>query len=139
VLTANWASKIKNSSLSVFEKNLDNTVGQLLAGGKTVYVLSDVPQFAFDPQKCKYQRPLSGGVKCEMPRQEAQQQLNTYWDVVTRVQNKHPSLRMIDLTNLFCTSETCQMANQGMLYYRDNNHLNIPGSQYVGFKIFANL
>ncbi len=139
VLTANWRPKIKNGTLSQFEQDLDHTVGRLLAAGKKVYVLSDVPQFAFDPQKCKYQRPLSGEVTCEMPRQEVQQQLNTYWGAVTRVQKKHPSLRVMDLTDLFCTSEACQMAREGVLHYRDNNHLNIPGSQYLGFKIFENL
>lgn len=139
VLMANWAPKVKKGALSQFEQDLDHTVGRLLAAGKKVYVLSDVPQFAFDPQKCKYQRPLSGEVKCEMSRQEAQQQLDTYWGAVMQVQKKHPSLRVMNLTDLFCTSETCEMAKQGVLHYRDNNHLNISGSQYLGFRIFENL
>jgi SGNH domain (fused to AT3 domains) len=139
VLAANWAPKIKKDSLHLFEKDLGDTVSKLLTAGKKVYVLSDVPQFAFDPQKCKYQRPLSGGVKCEMPRQEAELQLNKYWDVVKQTQKKYPSLQVIELTNLFCTSEICQMANQGVLLYRDNNHLNIRGSRYVGLDISNSL
>jgi len=139
VLMANWAPKVKKGALSQFEQDLDHTVGRLLAAGKKVYVLSDVPQFAFDPQKCKYQRPLSGEVKCEMSRQEAQQQLDTYWGAVMQVPKKHSSLRVMNLTDWFCTSETCEMAKQGVLHYRDNNHLNIPGSQYLGLRIFENL
>jgi hypothetical protein len=139
VLAANWAPKVKKGALSQFEQDLDHTVARLLVAGKKVYVLSDVPQFAFDPQRCKYQRPLSGEVKCEISRQEAQQQLDTYWGAVMQVQKKHPSLRVMNLTDLFCTLETCEMAKQGVLHYRDNNHLNITGSQYLGSRIFENL
>jgi hypothetical protein len=108
----------------------------LVQAGKDVYLLSDIPQFQFDPQKCKYLRPLSDGVKCEMPRTIAQQQLTVYWAAIQEVQQNNPAMHVINLTDSICNSDVCKMASQGLLYYRDNNHLNVAGSQYVGRQIW---
>jgi hypothetical protein len=36
---------------------------------------------------------------------------------------------------MMCHDALCSMTHKGQLLYRDNNHLNIPGSQYVGAEI----
>ncbi|NBS95101.1 MAG: acyltransferase [Betaproteobacteria bacterium] len=135
VLTANWAPKVRPVSPEKFATDLNATVRTLLQAGKDVYLLSDIPQFQFDPQKCKYLRPLSDGVKCEMPRTIAQQQLAVYWSVIQDVQQKNPAMHSMDLTDFLCNPDVCNMASQGLLYYRDNNHLNMAGSRYVGRQI----
>ena len=135
VLTANWTPKVRPLSPGKFATDLNATVGRLVQAGKDVYLLSDIPQFPFDPQKCKYLRPLSDGVKCEMPRTIAQQQLAVYWAAIQEVQQNNPAMHIIDLTNSLCNSDICTMASQGLLYYRDNNHLNVAGSRYVGRQI----
>ncbi len=47
----------------------------------------------------------------------------------------HPEVGWIDLSSFMCNEMTCSMAPHGQLLYRDNNHLNILGSQYVGAQI----
>ena len=40
----------------------------------------------------------------------------------------------IDTYNLFCKNKLCSMAKNNELLYRDDNHLNINGSIYLGKK-----
>jgi hypothetical protein len=70
-----------------------------------------------------------------MPRTIAQQQLAVYWAAIKEVQQKTPAMHIIDLTDSLCNSDVCKMASHGLLYYRDNNHLNVAGSQTVGRQI----
>lgn len=139
VLVANWAPKLKGHEKAVFEVNLENTITSLLKANKSVYLLSDIPQYGFDPQRCKYLRPFSNGVKCEMPRTTAQAQWAEYGAAMVALQKKYPSVRILDLNLAFCTADVCSMAQEKQLYYRDNNHLNILGSKYLGLHIVDNL
>jgi lysophospholipase L1-like esterase len=138
-LVANWAPKLKGYDKEVFAINLEKTINSLLNANKQVYLLSDIPQFEFDPQRCKYLRPLSKDVKCEMPSTMAQAQWAEYGVAMVALQKKFPSIQILDLNLAFCTADVCSMAQEKQLYYRDNNHLNIDGSQYLGLHIVDNL
>lgn len=139
VLTANWAPKLKGYDKTTFVVNLEKTIDALLAANKQVYLLSDIPQFGFDSQRCKYQRPFSGDVKCDMSRDVVQRQWKEYAAAWDAIQEKYPSVRVLDLSAAFCTLEVCSMVREKQLLYRDNNHLNILGSQYLGLNIVSNL
>ena len=41
----------------------------------------------------------------------------------------------MQLRDTLCNDKECTMVKNGVLMYRDSNHLNIPGSQYVGSQI----
>ena len=45
---------------------------------------------------------------------------------------------MIHTAKYFCQNGFCSMAKNGKLFYRDNHHLNINGSKYLGRKIVEN-
>ncbi len=137
-LVANWAPKLKEYDKGAFVVNLEKTVAALLAANKQVYLLTDIPQFGFDPQRCKYQRPLSGDVKCDMPYEQVQAQWGEYGAAMVSVQQNYPAVRVLYLNRPFCTSEICSMARDKLLFYRDNNHLNVVGSQYLGLNIAEN-
>ncbi len=126
---------LKEYDKGAFAANLEKTVAALLAANKQVYLLTDIPQFGFDPQRCKYQRPLSGDVKCDMPYEQVQAQWGEYGAAMVSVQQNYPAVRLLDLNRPFCTAEICSMARDKLLFYRDNNHLNVVGSQYLGLDI----
>ena len=44
---------------------------------------------------------------------------------------------MINTVPLFCNEKNCTMEKDGKLLYRDDQHLNIEGSRYIG-KFIAN-
>lgn len=138
VLAANWTPKLKEYDKKLFAVNLENTVEALLSANKQVYLLSDIPQFGFDPQRCKYRRPLSADVKCDMPQNVAREQWEQYGNVMIAVQKKYPLVQILDLNHSFCTEGGCSMAREKQLLYRDNNHLNVLGSQYLGLSIAHN-
>ena len=106
-------------------------------GLRAFAVTNDVPQFEFDPQRCKFQRPLTQSTKCDVPIKTYQDQLRKYSDALLEVRQLNPDVAWIDLSTLMCDESTCSMARNGQVLYRDTNHLNIPGSQYVGAKIVA--
>jgi hypothetical protein len=117
--------------------DLDTTVKSLQAAGKQVYVMPDLPQFDFDPQRCKFQRPLTQSTRCDEPvaRYIAQQQ--AYMPALQAVVRMNPRAQLIDVSSWMCGPDVCSMAREGQVLYRDNNHLNILGSQYVGAQIVS--
>ena len=130
---ATWMNELRNGEDLTAE--LGHVVEALEVSGKKVYLSDDIAQFEFDPQRCKFQRPLSQSTKCDEPISRYQSQREKYMSELDRVTKAHPSVGWIDLSGLLCTSILCSMARNGQVLYRDNNHLNIPGSQYIGQKI----
>jgi hypothetical protein len=100
-----------------------------------VYVIGDVPQFEFSPQRCKLHRPLTENLRCEESVDIYQQSRWTYEPALQGATSKNPNSYYVDVGPWLCTNTECSMAKDGFLLYRDNNHLNINGSRYVGLKI----
>jgi peptidoglycan/LPS O-acetylase OafA/YrhL len=136
VISTMWASHkdelIQGKTLS---GELGLVVQALQASGKKVYLTDDLPQFEFDPQRCQFKRPLTQSTKCEAPMSAYQAQRKQYMSELNEVLARHADVGWIDLSSLMCKEATCSMAPNGQLLYRDNNHLNILGSKYVGAQI----
>jgi hypothetical protein len=138
LITANWEGKLKESGTSAkLVTDLDATLKALLVAGKQVVVLPDLPQFNFDPQRCKFQRPLTQSTRCDEPKTNYLARLQTYGPALQEVKRLNPSIALLDVSDVMCGPSVCSMARNGQVLYRDNNHLNIPGSQYVGAQIVA--
>jgi peptidoglycan/LPS O-acetylase OafA/YrhL len=138
VISAMWASRMheidRNQTLA---SELDRTVKTFQAAGKKVYLSDDLPQFAFDPQRCKFLRPLTLTTKCDEPRENLDSQRAKYLADLQELVRLNPGVEWIEISSLMCSGATCSMASDGQLFYRDNNHLNIPGSQFVGAQIVS--
>ncbi|MBU3648300.1 MAG: hypothetical protein FGM56_09525 [Limnohabitans sp.] len=136
VITAMWASRMneidKGSTLAA---ELSETIQALQAAGKKVYLSDDIPKFVFDPQRCKFKRPLTQSTKCDEPKENLESQRAKYIGDLQEVLRLNPNVEWVEMSSLICTDRACNMAREGQLLYRDNNHLNIPGSQYVGAQI----
>jgi hypothetical protein len=138
VVSAMWAGRVKEVSKdTTFDAELGRAVKALQDSGKKVYLSNDLPQFEFDPQRCKFERPLTQSTKCDVPKKAYEDQLDKYTEGLMAVRQSNTELEWIDLSALMCNQTSCSMARNGQVLYRDNNHLNIPGSQYVGAQIVA--
>ena len=42
---------------------------------------------------------------------------------------EHPNVELVDVTGAICDVNTCSMLSEDRLLYRDNDHLNLIGSQ----------
>ncbi len=115
---------------------LSHTIGTLQAAGKTVYLVSDVPDFSFAPRRCKYEKLLfSRGVRCGETSARSQQgnaRFLALLDVLIRV---HPDMRVTRAEQYFCAAGECSMVVDGQLMYRDAHHLNLIGTRFLGEQI----
>jgi len=131
-----WPTQSKDASTyKAMVEELDAAIKALLAVGKKVVLLGDVPQFDFDPQTCKFQRPLRQSIRCEMPRIEFTKKTMNYQRSLYEVKLLNPQVKLISAADIVCKDKTCSMVEGDTLLFRDNNHLNIPGSQRVGLKL----
>lgn len=130
IFTSRWATRFtERANAAMVEKELGATLRQLIASGKKVYLLDDIPQFPFDPQRCKFQRPLSQSTKCDQPAADYRQRQASYLPTLAAVRKTLPEVGWISLESLLCDDNACSMAPRGQVLLRDNNHLNVPGSR----------
>lgn len=136
LITANWDGKLKGRDAQArLTVDLDKTIKALLSAGKQVAVMPDLPQFAFDPQRCKFQRPLTQTTHCDESMESYATKRQTYLPVLQDVKRLNPNMTLMDIADVMCGNGVCSMQRDGQVLYRDNNHLNVPGSQYVGAQI----
>ena len=133
IISAHWVSKIdhipKNTTL---EQELTKTVDALISKGKKVYLFGDVPRFPFPPERCKYVAEGLGRSICSVPLDYIAREEKTYRSALVGVTSKRPDVHYLELRDQLCHQGRCSMIHDGMLMYRDNNHLNILGSRHIG-------
>lgn len=131
-----WPTQPKDAlTYSTMTAELDAAIKALLGAGKHVVLVGDLPQFDFDPQTCKFVRPLRESTRCEMPKSEFTKKSMRYRAVLDEVKLRNPQITLISLADFICDDKNCSMIDGNNLLFRDNNHLNIPGSQRVGLKL----
>ena len=130
IIASHWHKSIDQIPMgSDLTKELGNTVKVLRENGKKVILVDDIYQFEFDPQRCKYARPLSGGNVCTAAKKLFEHQTNKYLHHLMAVQKKFDSVQLIRIGEVFCNGIECSMISGDEIAYRDNNHLNDWGSQ----------
>jgi hypothetical protein len=129
VISMDWAGKY---DLDKVEAELLKTADQLIAKGKFVYLIEDVPTFSFDPIRCK---GIRFPYKAEMCTDLRKTQV--YEAMLNRVIKKNKRIRLIKTLKYFCEEQVCSMTQGNKLLFRDTNHLNVNGSQYLGSKIVS--
>ena len=102
------------------------TIRSLQSSGKTVFITDDTPDFSFDPSVCKFRG------ECTEPASAFMGRYKTYDQALRDVVDSTPGVELIRTSEYLCTSDVCKMGDNGKLFYRDPNHLSIPGSQYIG-------
>jgi hypothetical protein len=94
--------------------------------GKTVFITDDTPDFSFDPALCKFKG------ECTEPASSFMGRYNTYQQALRDVVDSVQGVELIRTSEYLCNADICKMGDNGKLYYRDPNHLSIPGSQFIG-------
>jgi peptidoglycan/LPS O-acetylase OafA/YrhL len=103
-----------------------DTVRFLQGSSKKVFITDDVPDFTFFPWLCKFEG------QCTEPASSFAKRYATYSPRLRDVVDSVSGIEMIYTSRYLCSSKVCKMGDDGELYYRDPNHLSIPGSQFVG-------
>ncbi len=133
LLTSMWAvAPLSSDERAAFDTHLSATVQLLVGAGKQVFLTTDTPKFGFDPQRCKFQHPLTGRFGCEESNESFLQVLASYEPLLLKQERIHQQVKVLRLDELFCDAAACRMASDGRMMFRDNNHVNIWGSQMAG-------
>jgi peptidoglycan/LPS O-acetylase OafA/YrhL len=117
-------------------KLLEKTLSYLSAAtNKNIYVFDDVPAFSFEPGLCKFTRKFRNFNKCTESKELVDLKTIENRDLMKRLLAKDSKIQLINGYQYFCNEKNCSMVVQNKLLYRDNNHLSVDGSLYIGKQI----
>ncbi len=120
VITSFWSFR------QVPVSDMIEAIRSLQSSGKRVFITDDIPDFSFDPALCKFRG------KCTEDASSFMGRYNTYERALRDVVDSVPGVELIRTGEYLCDTQVCKMGDNGKVYYRDRNHLNIPGSQFIG-------
>ncbi len=137
ILSAHWQYEWQRylPKNSTPENELAKTVQTLIQKQKNILITNALPTYKFDAKKCKVTRIFSSSSMCDMKRSDFKQQNQIYESAINNIKKKYGNIEIIELERYLCDKDFCSMKKNGRLLYRDNNHLNINGSRYIGEKI----
>ncbi|MCA1857910.1 acyltransferase [Massilia oculi] len=111
------------------------TFRRLLAAGKQVVFMHDVPLLGFDPRSCIKRAGVASSatrVPCAIPRAEWDAQMAQHREIAARLAAEFPQIAWFDAGKVLCDKDQCHAMVDGRLMYRDNNHLSYEGDLLVG-------
>lgn len=112
------------SRVDVFHAGLDAATKFLIANGKTVTLLIDVPELPYLPKDCT----RSAFNRCDVTREEALARQADLRKIVDRLKSAHPTLRIFDPIDFTCEEKKCGYKQGDVIVYRDSHHLSRRGS-----------
>lgn len=120
---------------TVFSMALSQTLDALLAAGKKITYLHDVPELGYDIRRCSSFRPLSLTTKdtsyCGVSRAVFEARTQSFKRMVNTILEQRPGLKVIDLSEALCDEDWCYGSKDGVLFYIDDDHLSHRGASYV--------
>jgi peptidoglycan/LPS O-acetylase OafA/YrhL len=135
VLHFDGEEKGVRSNEAVFALGLTKTLDALLAAGKKVTFLHDVPELGFDIRNCFSFRPMTMTTKvvspCAVSRKDFELRTEAYRTMVNKILSERPEIKVIDLSEALCDEKWCWGARDGTLFYIDDDHLSHRGADYV--------
>jgi peptidoglycan/LPS O-acetylase OafA/YrhL len=124
------------------ENELGNTIGKLIAGGKHVVMMDDVPMIPMNLINCDFNNDLLLPVRrqaCQFDISIARDQHAPILAMLTRLQAKYPQVDIMHTYDVPCTATTCTLNFDGLPIYRydDYHHLSAAGSSLLFPKYMA--
>jgi peptidoglycan/LPS O-acetylase OafA/YrhL len=114
-----------------FRTELQATLAGLKATGVMVLVVGDLPWFASEPPACKYE-VFEGNLRyCTVERADAIAAKLRYGPILEEITTEL-DIPVVPVRDLFCEGQGCSMVKNGVIQFRDSNHLNADGANAVG-------
>ena len=114
----------------IFLNGYDNFIAELIAAGKNVVFVIDVPKLSFDPKTCVTRifnkEPLSD---CKVEKDFILKQEVIYRKIVDELKRRNPQLNLFDSAQVFCDKNYCHGKDSENIFYWDSHHLSISGSR----------
>ncbi|HWG06327.1 MAG TPA: acyltransferase family protein [Beijerinckiaceae bacterium] len=134
LITAGSTDLSVAQSRQLFADGLDNEVGQLLAAGKHVVLIAQVPEMGFDAWRCI---AMKGSALCDIARALVTERQAGADAVLDRLAQR-PGVMLVDPKDILCDAALCHATLDGVPAYRDDNHVSGAASQQIVEHLFAN-
>ncbi len=135
VLHVEGEDKGVRSNEEVFALGLTKTLDALLAAGKKVTFLHDVPELGFDIRSCFSFRPMTMTNKvvtpCAVSKKDFEARTEAYRAMVNNILSERPEIKVVDLSQALCDEKWCWAARDDTLFYIDDDHLSHRGADFV--------
>jgi peptidoglycan/LPS O-acetylase OafA/YrhL len=130
VFSAYWLEKISIVGPEAFSKRLFATIKWLLEKELKIVLMMDTPDFGFGPDRCVSPRPGMEAT-CTISSEKHRSSQGRYREFFEAI-SRHPSIELVDVSQSFCDEKVCNMTLNELLLFRDNDHLNVLGSDMAG-------
>jgi len=121
---------------AVFERTAHEVLTALLASGKRVVLLLDVPNLNFNIQHCVFDPAAADGEPsvppgCDFDRRAFEARNAPYDQVMAGIVAAHPGIRVFDPRSVLCDDAVCHAMRAGHPLYFDSDHLSRRGTDLV--------
>ena len=121
---------------AVFERTAHDVLMALLASGKRVVLLLDVPNLNFNIQHCVFDPAAADGEPsvppgCGFDRRAFEARSAPYDQVMAGIVAAHPGLRVFHPSSVLCDDSVCHAMRDGHPLYFDSDHLSRRGTDLV--------
>ncbi len=128
----------------VFALGLDETLRRLLDAGKRVVFLHAVPELPFNVRECVSWSPNRFVSRvprpnCDVERTLVDARSDEYLPVLKKILQRYPQVVQLDPQPFLCDGERCSGKSDGMLLYRDDDHLSLVGTQWLAQRLKPSL
>lgn len=118
------------------------TLRVYLNAGKQVVILADVPLLDFQPRDCIRRAGIASSATrqpCAIPREMHEKAVAEDHAILAELVKEFPQVTLIDPARALCDEQFCYAKRDGVMLYRDNNHLSYLGDLHVGRYVSAEL
>ncbi len=129
-LTMHFVTRVESEKALI--EGFGSTISYLQTLGHRVILLGDIPRYDVSPENCKYGESIKQVTqKCSMTFSNFQKQTQIY-ELALRKLSSNFGIHFLSVHQPLCNKERCNMILNEKILYRDNHHLNIPGSILIG-------
>ncbi|PKO57613.1 MAG: hypothetical protein CVU25_07365, partial [Betaproteobacteria bacterium HGW-Betaproteobacteria-19] len=117
-----------------------HTLQRLEAAGKRVVLMHMVPELDFNARECIDWHPnrfvsRTPRPDCSVSRELIRKRNLEFRPAIEQVLGAHPGVRVFDPHLLMCSDAVCRGKRDGVLLYRDDDHLSLDGARWLGTKM----
>lgn len=123
------------SNYSVFKFSLAVTIDFLKKHNKEVSIILDTPELGFDPKDCFKMRPFQFTdirKDCSVSAETVLNRQRDHREIINSLVKKYPGVNVFDPLSVLCEKGSCQVIKDNKPMYRDDDHLSLVGSNYLG-------
>lgn len=119
------------SGVDAFTLGLKNTLNVLTNSFARVVVVLQVPELGFDPRACIARSFRKNSADCSLSKDDVMARQKKYRDAIGKILMSFPSVIVYDPLDLFCDTSKCYAMRNGVMLYRDDDHISVAGASTV--------